>query len=94
MAITLNNINFIRTSNLGSGTSIPVVRKSGMTESNMSNMISQISDSGELASALGAVHALEIDWNGAQWESESPSEPTVINTTGDLIKTINNSLYS
>lgn len=37
------------------------------------------------------VNAIDIDWNGAQWptsESDAPTTPTTINTTGDLIKAI------
>lgn len=82
MAITLNNINFARVSKLGTGTSIPFVRKSGMSESAMSTIISQSSDSATIADALGVINALEIDWNGATLDS------TVINTTGDLLNYI------
>ncbi len=42
----------------------------------------------------GIINAVEIDWNGAQWPNLDGSSPSTINTTGDLIKTINNSLYS
>jgi len=65
MSIRLNDINFTRISNLGTGTSIPLVRKSGMTESNISTIVTNVSDSAELADAIGVVPALEIDWNGA-----------------------------
>ena len=83
MAITLNNIEFNRTSNIGTGTAIALVRKTDMTESVMNNFISNISDSAQLASALGAVNALNIDWNGAQLDSQ-----TTINTTGELLSQI------
>jgi hypothetical protein len=50
-------------------------------------------ETGDIATKL--VNAVEIDWNGAQWERlTSGSTPSTINTTADLIKTINNSLYS
>lgn len=88
MAITLNNIDFSRTTNLGTGTSIPLVRKSGMSESVMNTMISQITDSSQLASAIGAVNALNIDWNGAQVKLGSDTAARTINTTGDLLKAI------
>lgn len=38
------------------------------------------------------VNAVEIDWNGAQLNLGNSTY--TINTTGDLIKAINNSLYS
>ena len=86
MAITLNNINFTRTSTLGTGADIELVRKSGMVESLMNDMASNISDSAELASAIGAVQGLEIDWNGAQIELNGTLY--TINTTGELISLI------
>ena len=34
------------------------------------------------------INALEIDWNDAQWPSTTPSAPTTIKTTADLLKAI------
>lgn len=35
-----------------------------------------------------SVNAVEIDWNDAQWPNTTPSAPTTIKTTGDLISAI------
>lgn len=59
-----------------------------MTESNMSTLVSNVSDSAELANAIGVVSALEIDWNGAQVSLKNDLEPRTINTTGDLLKAV------
>lgn len=34
------------------------------------------------------INAVEIDWNDAQWPNTTPSAPTTIKTTGDLIKAV------
>ncbi|MDY6249373.1 MAG: hypothetical protein SPL55_08125 [Prevotella sp.] len=36
----------------------------------------------------GIINAVDIDWNDAQWPKTTPSEPTTIKTTGDLISAI------
>lgn len=41
----------------------------------------------------GIINAVDIDWNGAQWPILDGSTPSTISTTGNLIKTINNSLF-
>ena len=91
MAITLNNINFARVSKLGTGQSVAMIRKSGMSESAMSSIIGQSSDSATIADALGVVNALEIDWNGAQLslpEELNLGTTITINTTGQLLAAI------
>ena len=38
----------------------------------------------------GIINAVDIDWNDADWSSiTTPSTPTTIRTTGDLISAIN-----
>lgn len=36
----------------------------------------------------GIINAVDIDWNDAQWPNTTPSAPTTIKTTGDLISAI------
>lgn len=93
MAITLNDINFARVSKLGTGQSVAMVRKSGMSESNMNSLISQTSDSATIADALGVVNALEIDWNGAEL-GNTYDGISRINTTGELIKVLQMQFHS
>lgn len=88
MAITLNNINFTRVSKLGTGTSLPFIRKSGMSETAMNTIIDQSSDSATTADALGVVNAVEIDWNGAELGTINDINLGTINTTGDLLNAI------
>lgn len=35
-----------------------------------------------------SINAVDIDWNGAQWPNTTPSAPTTVKTTGDLISAI------
>ena len=44
--------------------------------------------SGSTTLSAFAVNAVDIDWNGADWDSATATEPSTIRTTGDLISAI------
>ena len=85
MAYIENNIQF----NSFDSTLIGVGKKVG----NKDYLGATVNDLSDIASDNGGklpttINALEIDWNDAQWPSTTPSAPTTINTTADLLKAI------
>ena len=89
MAKNINGINFTDLSRIGKGSSFRNIKTDGITsEADLQDYIDTNKEYRNMPAVL-------IDWNGAQWERlTSGSTPSTISTTGDLIKTINNSLYS
>ena len=53
------------------------------------NNVNRSGVSNDVASAIFTTNAIDIHWGGATWTSISnPSEPTIINTTADVLKAI------
>lgn len=85
MAKTLWNINF-RTLNTTNDNQFKAFGGKYTHTENLTNGVYTADGYGTEPSP--SINAVDIDWNDAQWPNTTPSTPTTIKTTGDLISAI------